>query len=115
MKQPYKKSSFKYWFAHWSAFQMTALNLGCWKFRFLFHDIEKPFLRLFLPYKTVKKIHKKIARHHGNGKDYLGRVIDWECSRLTKVEDILNAREKLYKEHPDLIDKIEPILKKLGL
>ena len=40
------KSSFKYWFAHWCAYQMTALNCGAWKFKYLFHDIEKPFLEL---------------------------------------------------------------------
>ena len=25
------RSSFKYWFAHWCGFQLTALNLGIWK------------------------------------------------------------------------------------
>ena len=43
-----QRSKFKYWFAHWCAFNMTALNLGVWKFKYLFHDIEKPWLMLFL-------------------------------------------------------------------
>ena len=29
-----ERNSFKYWFAHWCAFQMTALNLKCWKFKY---------------------------------------------------------------------------------
>ena len=59
-----ERSGFKYWFAHWCAFQMTALNLGCWKFKYLFHDIEKPILRLFFKYKTVQRIHRRNNRHH---------------------------------------------------
>ena len=49
------RSTFPYWFAHWCAFQMTALNLGIWKFKYLFHDWEKPWLRLFLPYKKMMR------------------------------------------------------------
>ena len=33
------RSSFKYWFAHWCGFQLTALNLGIWKPKYLLHDI----------------------------------------------------------------------------
>ena len=40
------RSSFKYWFAHWCGFQITALNLGIWKPKYLLHDIEKPWLKL---------------------------------------------------------------------
>ena len=41
-----ERSGFKYWFAHWCAFQMTALNLKCWRPKYLLHDIEKPWLKL---------------------------------------------------------------------
>ena len=41
-----ERSSFKYWFAHWCAYNMTALNLGMWKPKYLLHDIEKPWLML---------------------------------------------------------------------
>lgn len=41
-----ERSSFPYWFAHWKAFNMVALQLGHWKFKYLFHDIEKPWLML---------------------------------------------------------------------
>lgn len=48
-----ERSGFKYWFAHWCAFQMTALNLKCWRPKYLLHDIEKPWLKLLWgDYKT---------------------------------------------------------------
>ena len=31
---PDEKSSFPYWFPHWCAFQLTALNLRIWKFKY---------------------------------------------------------------------------------
>ena len=95
-----ERSSFKYWFAHWCAFQMTALNLKCWKFKYLFHDIEKPWLRLFLTYDKVQHIHRTLNNHHlqykyPNRVDWEAMVIDWECSRFTKEAAPLTARETM--------------------
>ncbi len=103
-----ERSSFPYWFAHYCAYNMTALNCKAWKFKYLFHDIEKPFLKLFLPYEKVQKIHRKHNKHHPewlenqlvnlpprynwivgnllNKIDYEGMIIDWECSHFTKSE-----------------------------
>lgn len=94
-----ERGTFKYWFAHWCAFQMTALNLKMWKPKYLLHDIEKPFLKLFLPYKKVQKLHRKYNRHHleyWRGVDKIdidAMLIDWECSRFTKISCPLNADE----------------------
>lgn len=95
-----ERSSFKYWFAHWCAFQMTALNLKCWKFKYLFHDIEKPWLKLFLTYDKVQHIHRTLNNHHlqykhPNRIDWEAMVIDWECSRFTKEAAPLTARETM--------------------
>lgn len=95
-----ERSSFKYWFAHWCAFQMTALNLKCWKFKYLFHDMEKPWLKLFLPYEKVQYIHRTLNNHHlqyryPNRIDWEAMVIDWECSRFTKKAAPLTARETM--------------------
>lgn len=95
-----ERSSFKYWFAHWCAFQMTALNLKCWKFKYLFHDIEKPWLRLFMSYNKVQQFHRKHNAHHlqfkhQNRIDWEAMVIDWECSRFTKEAAPLTARETM--------------------
>lgn len=85
-----QRSTFPYWFAHWCAYQMTALNLGAWRFRYLFHDIWKPWLRLFLPYEKVQGIHRRHNRHHPQYRggvfniDYEAMILDWECSRFTK-------------------------------
>ena len=99
-----ERSTFKYWFAHWCAFQMTALNLKAWKLKYLLHDIEKPFLKLFLPYKKVQQLHRKYNRHHleyWRGQDYIdidAMLIDWECSRFTKVANQLTVFETLEQE-----------------
>ena len=105
-----ERSSFPYWFAHWCAFQMTALNLRCWKPKFLLHDWYKPWLRLFLPYSIVQKIHKQNSKHHLEWFDKRGctakniyrfdwdsMIIDWECSRFTKETSPLNAYGKWKK------------------
>lgn len=126
MFTPEERSTFPYWFAHWCAFNMTALNLRCWRFRFLFHDFEKPWLRLFFSYEKVRDFHRTHARHHkeykGKNYDWLGMVIDWECSLYTKKVATMNARQKMeaYKEnfpefYAQLKIHLEPILDELGL
>lgn len=135
-------SSFKYWFAHLCAFNMTALNLKCWKFKYIFHDFEKPWLKLYIGYKNTHNFHVKHSRHHiehwinsnfnDNKIDWQAMVIDWECARFTKEFAQLNAREtldmqckKLRNEyHENIIsdariqvfkENIEKVLEKLGL
>lgn len=130
-----EKSTFHYWFAHWCAYQMVALDLHVWKFKYLFHDAEKPWLKLILPYEKVRKIHRTNNRHHlwykgGADKlDFEAMVIDWECSRFTKEDAPMNAREtyeymvtkryesgKISKEIKEALEKnIPSILDKLGL
>lgn len=121
------RSSFKYWFSHWCAFQTTALNLGVWKWKYLFHDIEKPFLRLIWEYKKVQQFHRKRNSHHleyglehGWDKiDWMALIIDWECCQYSKQEAQLDARETLefevcrdkWKKYEREIRKwIEPLL-----
>ena len=122
-----ERSSFKYWFAHWCAFQMTALNLKHWKPKYLLHDIEKPFLKLFWDYKKVQKWHRNHNSHHTEYKgqwDTYEMVIDWECSRFTKAEAQLNAYDtlvKMMRKEPDekmrkkLYENIAPVLYDLNL
>ena len=106
-----QRSKFDYWFAHWCAFNMTALNLGVWKFKYLFHDIEKPWLMwIWKDYKRVQKWHRKHNRHHleysgKKGYDFEAMIIDWECSRFTKLASPLTARgeyEKNILNSPDV-------------
>lgn len=122
-----ERSSFKYWFAHWCAFQMTALNLKHWKPKYLLHDIEKPFLKLFWDYKKVQKWHRTHNSHHTEYKgqwDTYAMVIDWECSRFTKSEAQLNAYDTLkrmivnesdYEKRLLLYQEIAPTIFNLGL
>lgn len=96
-----ERSSFSYWYYHWKAYNLTAWYLGRWKFKYLLHDIEKPWLRLFLPYERVQAIHRKNNSHHIAYKkgldnvDIQAMIIDNECSRFTKLEAQLNARDYL--------------------
>lgn len=95
-----EKSTFKYWFAHWCAYNMVALNLKCWKFKYLFHDFEKPWLRLFLPYEKVRNFHRRNNKHHLTYKnpskiDWEAVMLDWECGRFTKADCPRNCREEI--------------------
>lgn len=123
-----ERSTFKYWFAHWCAFQMTALNLKCWKFKYLFHDIEKPWLMLlWKDYKRVQKWHRNHSKHHIEYPneyyiDWEAVVIDWECSRFTKVSSPRTAREEMkrvieFNPKYEILLKIKmlPILNNLNL
>lgn len=128
-----QRSSFKYWFAHWCAFQMLALNLGVWKPRHLLHDIEKPWLKLWYrkDYKKVQKWHREHNSHHleyGKKKGWnklnaIDLIIDWECSALTKYSSQLDARQTLeievngkWKEDGEAIKQvILPVLDQFGL
>ena len=104
------RSSFKYWFAHWCGFQITALNLGIWRPKYLLHDIEKPWLKLICrgDYQKVQKWHRTHNNHHleyglkygWDAIDWEALMIDWECCGLSKQEAQLDARETLdYEIH----------------
>jgi len=109
-----QRSTFAYWFAHWCAFNMTALNLGEWKFKYLFHDIEKPWLKLFVTYKKVQEWHRSHNDHHityllSHPDDYFdfeGMIIDWECSHFTKTACPLLAREEYVRQRESLKDRL---------
>ena len=117
------RSSFKYWFAHWCGFQITALNLGIWKPKYLLHDIEKPWLKLLWRgnYKKVQSWHRRHNRHHleyglehgWDSIDWEALMIDWECCGLSKQEAQMDARETLEYE----IDRIKwkPYANKISL
>jgi hypothetical protein len=109
-----ERSSFPYWFAHWCAFNMTALNLKVWKPRHLLHDIEKPWLRLFMSYDRVQEIHRVRHKHHIEYFVKYGKVnwcdlcIDWECSRFTKITSPYTCRQYLKKyltKHTELSEE----------
>lgn len=123
-----ERSTFPYWFAHWCAFQMTALNLKAWKPKYLFHDVEKPWLMLLWnDYRRVQKFHREHSRHHLEYKgkkrlDYEAMVIDWECSRFTKESSPKTAYQEtmeLIEKYPEkkvmLLNNVLPILEDFGL
>lgn len=119
-----ERSTFKYWFAHWCAYQLTALNLRVWRFKYLFHDIEKPWLRILFRgnYSKVQRWHRKHNNHHlqySGKKDYIAMVLDWECSKLTKTSSPYSAYGQYLKKIHEVSDydnrEIEKALKELNL
>lgn len=73
-------------------------------YMYYFHDLDKILMYIFLPFlgtRRIKKIHQKYNRHHINNFksiiqcDYLEAIIDWECSRFTKKDKQMTAREYL--------------------
>lgn len=129
-----ERSSFKYWFSHWCAFQLTALNLKIWKPRHLLHDIEKPWLKVIWKgdYKKVQSWHREHRSHHleyglihGWDKiDWTALLIDWECCALSKQNAQLDARETLAYEiskekwkpyAKEISTRLEPLLDDLKL
>lgn len=129
------RSTFSYWYNHWKAYNYVAWKLGVWKPKWLLHDIEKPWLKLFWgDYKRVQRYHKFHRNHHIfygrryglNKVDWLAAVLDWECSRYTKLQAPKTAREEtmslLKEERKYTADEREairvnviPILDYLGL
>lgn len=94
-----QRSSFSYWFWHWLAFNDCAREWKVWSFHHLFHDIEKPFLRLIFPYRLVQKWHRRNNAHHleyrhPEKRKWVDMVIDWEASGRTKVACPYNAIEE---------------------
>lgn len=114
-----KLESIRYTWDHKKAFLKVEKELtGKNTLRGYLHDLDKIFLKLFLPKLEVHKIHTKYSRHHRwahTHEDYIQMVIDWECARYTKPDKPLTARQTLYKFHPELEEKILPILNELGL
>jgi hypothetical protein len=100
-----ERSTWPYFWAHWMSFQMTAINLRAWKFKYLFHDWYKPWLKMFgMPYKKIQKYHKEHANHHLEHLMLLNNpyrfnweelIIDWECSQYTKEACPRNARQEM--------------------
>ena len=99
-----ERSSWRYFWAHWCAFQMVAVTLGVWKPKHLFHDWYKPWLKMFgVPYEDIQKFHRMNSSHHLEYLEYknpvkldwVSLVVDWECSQYTKNACKNNARAEM--------------------
>lgn len=114
------RSSFPYWWNHWKAYNLTALMLNDWKFKYLFHDIEKPWLKLFISYEKLQRFHRRNNRHHieykgGYNKiDWMALYIDWFCGRYTKYAAKTTVKEEAdyqIQKRPELKQAIDKYLK----
>lgn len=117
------KDHIKYTMKHKRAFlEMEKKLLGHNTVRGFFHDLDKIFMYLVTSKsqeKKVSKFHRKHSCHHPirarTKSDYIQMIIDWECSRFTKPDKPMTARQTLYKLFPEMEDKILPLLEELNL
>lgn len=118
-------------FKHYLAFLKTEKKyLGCYRYKF--HDLDKLFMYIFIPWlgvARIKKIHEKRNKHHLNYRypyhvNYEEAAIDWECCRFTKPDEPMSAREFLEDQKDTLflteLDqmhyyRMDKQLRKLGL
>lgn len=108
------RSTWPYFWAHWFAFQMTAVMLHRWKFKYLFHDWYKPWLKMFgWEYKRIQTFHRNHSNHHieyllntlfekdsnlelmHTKFDWEELIIDWQCSQYTKSACPRGARKEM--------------------
>ncbi len=94
---------FKYWFCHWYIINKMAIMLGKWRIKYIFHDMEKPWINLFFGSKICKKFHISHNRHHldyilynhNKDCDYEEMILDFESARFTKNDEPLGSRETI--------------------
>lgn len=123
-----QRSTFRYWFNHWKAYNYTAIKVGHWRFHYLFHDFEKPWLRLWFggDYQKVQQVHRRNNRHHleykvPSKRNWVDMVIDLESSHLTKNAHKYTAIEEAgrkYNNHemtPDEYTHFMDACRKVGL
>lgn len=114
-------------FKHYLAFLRTERKyLGYYKYKF--HDLDKLCMYLLFPWlgrKIIHRIHRRINKHHIENYKPISKVnyeeaaIDWECCRLTKPDEPMNAREYLSSIKDSLSEdhwnRMNTQLKHLGL
>lgn len=108
-----------YTWEHHKAFNnLQDETFGYWKYKF--HDIDKILMYIFLPFlgtRNIKKIHRKISRHHLTSHSRSKRaieeaLIDWECAQYTKKDKPGNAYWTIFKKNRPKWQK-ELLLRKL--
>lgn len=98
-------SHISYTWKHFKAFNdLQDETFGYWKYKF--HDIDKILMYIFIPFvgtKMIKKIHKRISKHHvkphtKSKKAIEEALIDWECAQYTKSDKQGNAYWTIHKK-----------------
>ena len=94
------------------------------KKKYLFHDLDKVVMYIFIPWvgtKVIHKIHSTLSSHHVKyfrGLKYVDKkqaVLDWESARFTKSDKPWNAAETLMNKYQNLLPEFEDTFHELGL
>jgi len=90
------KSIFKHKVEFRKLTKRSALNRELF-IRSITHDLDKLLMLMFLPIPTniIRRIHKKIARHHNRKTmlDIYESVVDFECARFSKANSKMTGKE----------------------
>ena len=95
-------------------------------YKYPFHDLDKIIMYIFLPFlgvRKIKKIHRKINKHHIsddkpiNKLNFEEAILDYESARFTKSDKPLSARETVetYKKESKYYDELIKQLEIFGL
>lgn len=121
-----------YTWKHYLAFMKVQKEL-LGKYKYIFHDWDKLFMFIFLPFlgdRIINQWHQKYNRHHPtfttgenwdrNLKDpfkvdWNQAIIDWECARITKPDKPLDAYDTLFKFYPEYVEHVKIYFITLGL
>ena len=93
--------------------------------KYHFHDWDKLIMYFLFPFlgtKIIKKIHRKISRHHLDENTVNFRaceeaLLDWESSRFTKKDKPLNAAAEINRKirSKDQLEALKNRLVRLNL
>lgn len=118
------KKSYKhipYTFKHWlMVLKLEKKYIGYYKYPF--HDLDKLFMYIFVPYlgtKVIQKIHTKFANHHlrkyKKHMNFDEAILDWESARFTKPDKPLDAWDTYQKYFTEFSNELLPIFEKFNL
>ena len=85
-----------------------------------FHDMDKIIMiKLGVPYFIIRFLHRKLSFHHDrnifNIYNYIEIILDLESTKYLKTNKSLNIIDAATLHYPKLINKIIPIVNKLGI
>lgn len=119
------KKALKYNWEHKKAFlELEKALLGKNTFRGYLHDSDKLLLSVLLAgdQEKITHVHRKLVKHHGGvlgvpetRTDLIEKVIDWECSRMTKPVKNVGGLETVRKYHPGRATEFLRVMEELGL
>ena len=122
------KGTLKYMLARWHAFNMYALKYNCWKFKYLFYNMDEILCKCIgLNIHSYHKQHRKhhieyLDNHSPNDIDWDMIFIGWHCSQtLNNIKPNNDGIQLMlstvaYSEYTDIIiEKYDEFVEKYNI